>query len=473
MAYIGRSIEYGNAVVDHFVGNGGATYTLNYDTNTDGVVISLDGVVQKNGTDFNITGTSLVFTSVVASPIEIQVVYTGLTLSFPTPSDGSVDSSAIVAGAVDDSHISGLAASKLTGTIADARFPATLPAISGANLTNLPSDITKSTSEPTLTTNPSGGVGTVWLRTTTGEMYCCTDATTNDNVWTNIGSGSGNITSTVYTSATGGTITTNGNFKTHTFASSGTFQVTTLGDSALFNILTIAGGGSGAGVNGSGGGGAGGFKFFKDRTLAATSYTVTVGGGASGGGSGSGGGNGTNSSFDSLTATGGGGAGAFNTTGSTGGSGGGGSGRNSTSGGAGTANQGNAGGTSTTLTGSSDDAGGGGGGAKTVGASVGASTTAGNGGAGYQEGIDSPYDWEADDGSTALYEINGTGDFYAGGGAGGSEAGTSGTGGAGGGGASNVAGTANTGGGGGGDAGTQSAGAAGGSGVVIIRYQFQ
>lgn len=90
MGYIGRSIEYGNAVVDHFVGNGGATYTLNYDTNTDGVVVSLDGVVQKNGTDFNITGTSLVFTSVVASPIEIQVVYTGLTLSFPTPSDNSV-----------------------------------------------------------------------------------------------------------------------------------------------------------------------------------------------------------------------------------------------------------------------------------------------------------------------------------------------------------------------------------------------
>ena len=90
MAYIGRSIEYGNAVVDHFVGNGGSTYTLNYDTNTDGVVVSLDGVVQKNGTDFNITGTSLVFTSVVASPIEIQVVYTGLTLSFPTPSDNSV-----------------------------------------------------------------------------------------------------------------------------------------------------------------------------------------------------------------------------------------------------------------------------------------------------------------------------------------------------------------------------------------------
>ena len=90
--YVGRGINYGNAATDHFTGNGGATYTLNYDTTTDGVIVSLDGVVQKNGTDFNVTsGTSLVFTSVVASPIAIQVVYTGLTLSLGTPADGTVD----------------------------------------------------------------------------------------------------------------------------------------------------------------------------------------------------------------------------------------------------------------------------------------------------------------------------------------------------------------------------------------------
>jgi len=388
---------------------------------------------------------------------------TAVPLTSADIADGTITNDDL-AGSITDAKISALSASKLTGS---------LPAISGANLTSLPSDISKSTSEPTLTTNPSGGVGTVWLRTTTGEMYCLTDATTNDNVWTNIGDGTGNITSTIYTTATGGTITTNGDFRTHTFTSSGSFVVTQTATSPLFNILTVAGGGSGAGTNGGGGGGAGGFKFFKDRTLATASYTVTIGGGASGGGVSSGGTNGTNSSFDSLTATGGGGAGAFNTTGSTGGSGGGGSGRNSTSGGAGTANQGNAGGTTTTLSGSSDDAGGGGGGSKTVGASVGASTTGANGGAGYQEGTDSPYDWEADDGSTELFEIDSTSASYAGGGAGGSEAGTGGTGSAGGGGATNVDGTVNTGGGGGGDSGSETAGAAGGSGVVIIRYQFQ
>ena len=57
-----------------------------------------------------------------------------------------------LAGSITDAKISALSASKLTGA---------LPAISGASLTSLPSDITKSTSEPTATTNPSGGVGTV------------------------------------------------------------------------------------------------------------------------------------------------------------------------------------------------------------------------------------------------------------------------------------------------------------------------
>lgn len=123
--YVGRGINYGNAATDHFTGNGGATYTLNYDTTTDGVIVSLDGVVQKNGTDFNVTsGTSLVFTSVVASPIAIQVVYTGLTLALGSPADGTVT----------DAKITAMSASKLTGA---------LPAISGASLTNLPIDPTR------------------------------------------------------------------------------------------------------------------------------------------------------------------------------------------------------------------------------------------------------------------------------------------------------------------------------------------
>ena len=90
MAYIGKSPAYGSAVSQQITGNNGTGYVLLYDSNTSGVVISLDGVVQRNSVDFNIVGTALTFTSTVASGIIINVVYTGLTLSFPTPSDNTV-----------------------------------------------------------------------------------------------------------------------------------------------------------------------------------------------------------------------------------------------------------------------------------------------------------------------------------------------------------------------------------------------
>ena len=69
---------------------------------------------------------------------------------------------------------------------------AKIPACSGAALTNLPG-ITKNASDPAIATNPSGGVGTVWQNTTSGEMYICTDATAGSNVWTNIGAGTGDV----------------------------------------------------------------------------------------------------------------------------------------------------------------------------------------------------------------------------------------------------------------------------------------
>ena len=70
---------------------------------------------------------------------------------------------------------------------------AKIPAVDGTLLTSIPSAFTKSASDPTPSTNPSGGVGTLWANTTSGEVYVCTDATAGENVWTNIGEGSGNI----------------------------------------------------------------------------------------------------------------------------------------------------------------------------------------------------------------------------------------------------------------------------------------
>ena len=67
-----------------------------------------------------------------------------------------------------------------------------LPALDGSQLTNV-STATKSSSDPTISTNPSGGVGSEWLNTSTGNMYICTDATAGANVWTNVGAGEDNI----------------------------------------------------------------------------------------------------------------------------------------------------------------------------------------------------------------------------------------------------------------------------------------
>ena len=70
---------------------------------------------------------------------------------------------------------------------------AKIPAIDGSLLTGIASSFTKNASDPAIATNPAGGVGTIWVNTTSGETYCCTDATAGANVWTNVGAGSDNI----------------------------------------------------------------------------------------------------------------------------------------------------------------------------------------------------------------------------------------------------------------------------------------
>ena len=62
-----------------------------------------------------------------------------------------------------------------------------------------------------------------------------------------------------FMAASGGTVTTSGDYKIHVFTSSGTFTVTTAGNAAGSNsaeYLIVAGGGGGGQ---SGGGGAGGY----------------------------------------------------------------------------------------------------------------------------------------------------------------------------------------------------------------------
>ena len=281
-----------------------------------------------------------------------------------------------------------------------------------------------------------------------------------------------------FTTATGGTITTSGNYKIHTFNSDTNFVVTQAGNAEgggdKVSYIVVAGGG-GSGRYYGGGGGAGGYREGKcssdpytasplaatpcsGLTITAQTYPITVGGGgATGCGSApyTAGANGANSVFSTITsAGGGGGAGGLSVhdPAKAGGSGGGGhypspAYSGSETGGAGNTPpvappQGNPG----TTTPAPAWAGGGGGATSTGPIRV--------GGAGATSSINASPVGRAGGGSGG--PCSGTGSPQPGA-AGSSD----------GGGNYNTNGTANTGGGGGSD------GGAGGSGVVIIRYKYQ
>ena len=297
-----------------------------------------------------------------------------------------------------------------------------------------------------------------------------------------------------YMAATGGTVTTSGDFKIHAFTGDSNFVVSNGGNSGGSNTvdyLVIAGGGGGGHY--SGGGGAGGFRESHSTpvsgpytasplatptgiTVSAQTYPITVGGGGAGGAPpATAATDGSNSVFSTITSTGGGGAASGESTcnaGRPGGSGGA-SAPGSPSGGGTVGNgntppvsppQGNNGGQSHHEPGSYQ-LGGGGGGAGAVGESITAPfpgrSTAGVGGAGVATAITGSSVTRAGGGGGASDNTPRPGGA-AGAGGGGAGAST---------GSSGVAGTANTGGGGGG--GRPGNGFAGGKGLVIIRYKFQ
>jgi hypothetical protein len=297
--------------------------------------------------------------------------------------------------------------------------------------------------------------------------------------------------------ATGGTETTCGDYKIHTFTGPGTFTVSGIapgpsGNPNNLDYLVVAGGG-GANISYAGGG-AGGFRYSAATytsptcapghplrsptglTATVTSFPITVGSGGAGGPGPSMTPGGV-STFSTITSAGGGRGGNINApvapSEMNGGSGGGGHTGACTStspGGAGNTPpvsppQGNNGG-SGQQQGGVGDVGGGGGGATAVGSNGALPGSGGNGGAG--AGISNAFGTSGENCGSFYY-------FSGGGGANSNS--TPGSGGIGGGGDGNgpsrtqTAGTANTGGGGGG--GPSAPATNGGSGIVIIRYKYQ
>ena len=422
----------------------GVTYTVNR------VNVFHNGVRLVDGTDYTATnGTSITLTSAAENGDQIVITSQADFNVANTYTQAQADATFLKPASTLD-------ATKLSGA---------LPAISGANLTGIAAslsaltDCTVSTANPAPASNPTSGLGHTWINKTSGQVYILTDATAGQNIWKNVGDGSGEVG---YFTATGGTVTTSGSYTIHTFTSSG--SLVTSGASKSVEYLVVAGGGSG-GYDDGGGGGAGGYRNSTSGeasggggsaetalVLGVGSYTVTIGAGAAATTTASA--SGGNSVFSTITSIGGGRGGGNISAGPDASGGGSGGGCSLVSNiGAGTSNQGFAGGNGSATANKR----GGGGGAGELGSTDGANF--------------------GGDGVTS--SINGTATLRGGGGGGstrGSQVGTGGNGGGGDGGVYDVVlptdGTANTGGGGGGGQGGSGSrlGANGGSGIVIIRY---
>ena len=430
----------------------------------------------------------------MASEIRVNKIINRSGLSTVTFSD----TGAIVSGIVTANNFSGNVTGNVTGSGANltnlpaANLTGTLPAISGASLTNIPSvsDINNLINNVAIlgfkvATNGSlakyslvNQVIDEFTDSSGIDAAASTNEALTGGYYYGLGSGG---------SATGGTITTYGAYKVHSFLSSGTWTPPGTG---TVDVLIVAGGGGG-GAGRGGGGGAGGMLYRTGLSVTAQAYTITVGNGGAGATdntSSNAATNGQDSVAFSVTAKGGGrgGSGVTGTTslsiGAAGGSSGG-----TTHGADGeiASNQGTFSGWTAKGTaggngsGSDNESAGGGGGAGGDGSSGDASGNGGTGGPGFQN------DYRT--GSNQYYAGGGGGGFGADSGA------TSGAGGNGGGGSGSAgtstgssgagtgvgpatAGTSNTGGGGGGGCyrdsgfGTNEYGAAGGSGIVVVRY---
>ena len=334
--------------------------------------------------------------------------------------------------------------------------------------------------------------------------------------WVNVQNAEDTFIGNNMISATGGTESTSGNFKIHTFTGPGTFTVNATAACAANNIVDYLVVGGGGGGNWSyGGGGGGGFRFFANTTtnpqsgpgaprnaygsptpsgtqitVTATGFPITVGAGGAGSPPGSpkacntaGG----VSTFSTVTSAGGGKGGNYTRPtptqpGTSGGSGGGGGSHNvppyspgANPGGTGntppvTPSQGSNGGAGLHV---SCDVGGGGGGAMAVGTDGQPPYLGGNGGAG--AGITG---FGASNG-----ECSSCVQYFSGGGGAAASPGNASYGGRGLGGGSfgfnpahtvtPACGADNQGGGGGGGNYSPTVPATGGSGIVVIRYKFQ
>tara|TARA_R110000764_G_scaffold133078_3_gene221018 strand:- start:9803 stop:12121 length:2319 start_codon:yes stop_codon:yes gene_type:complete len=172
-----------NLTSTNFLGTSAAAYT-----NAQTATIMLQGGVSDNQTGLTVGSTYYVqpdgtlATTAGTPSVEAGKALSATSLLLSDTADPAVALN--TAKVTNSTSASDLA----SGTLPDTVFPATLPAISGANLTNLPSSGISMTSATTAPSSPT--VGDQWYDTANGVLYVrVTDGT--DEAWLDISSANG------------------------------------------------------------------------------------------------------------------------------------------------------------------------------------------------------------------------------------------------------------------------------------------
>ena len=222
MSYLGKT-QLKSSDIQRFdiTSSTSATHVLSWTApNEQSLIITINGVKQQDDA-YSIAGspTTVTLTDALVATDKLEVVGIVDVGTMNVPGVGSVQTDQLADDAVTaDKLATGLANATHTGDVtgataltiaADAVDIAMLSATgtassstflrgdnswqtAGVSTLAALTDATISSSNPAIDTNPSA-VGHLWLNSTSGEGYIATQVTTGENIWTNIGSGSGDV----------------------------------------------------------------------------------------------------------------------------------------------------------------------------------------------------------------------------------------------------------------------------------------